>query len=125
MISDKRLNQIKAQIETANALGISNLSTKGVLLKENPTTYEIMQSIAGVGGDTGNMTPPVASAKEEQEKTIDITENGTTEVVPDDGKVLSKVTVNVDVSGGSVLIDENGIVTFVNTSVDENGIVTL
>lgn len=39
-------------------------------------------------------------AKEEQEKTIDITENGTTEVIPDDGKVLSKVTVNVDVESG-------------------------
>ena len=63
--------------------------------------------------------------KEEQEKVVDITENGTTEVVPDDGKVLSKVTVNVDVAGGSVSIDENGIVTFGNASVNENGIVTL
>lgn len=35
--------------------------------------------------------------KEEQEKTIDITENGTTEVIPDGGKTLSKVTVNVAV----------------------------
>lgn len=35
--------------------------------------------------------------KEEQEKTIDITKNGTTEIPPDEGKVLSKVTVNVDV----------------------------
>lgn len=37
--------------------------------------------------------------KEEQEKDIDITENGTTEVTPDEGKALSKVTVNVAVGG--------------------------
>ena len=44
-----------------------------------------------------------AVAKEEQEKTVDITENGTTEVLPDEGKALSKVTVNVNVesSGGA------------------------
>ena len=39
----------------------------------------------------------VIPAKAEQEKTIEITQNGTTEVLPDDGKTLSKVTVNVDV----------------------------
>lgn len=37
-----------------------------------------------------------------QEKTVDITENGTVEVTPDDGYALSKVTANVNVpsSGG-------------------------
>jgi hypothetical protein len=66
------------------------------------------------------------SAKEEQAKTINITENGTRKVLPDEGKVLSSVTVNVDVAGGgSVSIDENGIVTFGNVSIDENGIVSL
>lgn len=35
-----------------------------------------------------------------QEKTVDIAENGTTEVLPDEGKTLSKVTVNVDVPTG-------------------------
>lgn len=39
--------------------------------------------------------------KDEQEKTIDITENGTTVVTPDEGMALSKVTVNVAVEGGS------------------------
>lgn len=37
-------------------------------------------------------------AKEEQEKTVDITANGTVEVVPDEGKTLSKVTANVNVA---------------------------
>lgn len=35
-----------------------------------------------------------------QEKTIEITENGSYEVIPDEGKLLSKVSVNVNVSGG-------------------------
>lgn len=38
-----------------------------------------------------------ASIKPEQEKAVTITENGTTEILPDDGKALSKVIVNVDV----------------------------
>lgn len=43
-----------------------------------------------------------ASAPEMQEKTVKITENGTTEVLPDDGCALSKVTVNTNVeSSGS------------------------
>ena len=37
------------------------------------------------------------TSKEEQEKVVDITENGITEVTPDEGKALSKVTVNVEV----------------------------
>lgn len=53
MISDKRLNQIKAQIETANALGRSNLAEKGVALPEGATTYEIMERIADVSAGGG------------------------------------------------------------------------
>ena len=37
------------------------------------------------------------TSKEEQEKSITIIENGTTEVTPDEGKALSKVTVNVEI----------------------------
>ena len=40
--------------------------------------------------------------KPEQEKTIEISKNGTTEVLPDDGKVLSKVTVNINVPSNDV-----------------------
>lgn len=43
----------------------------------------------------------IDTSKPEQEKTIEITENGTTEVTPDEGKVLSKVAVNVEVKGSS------------------------
>lgn len=36
---------------------------------------------------------------ETQQKTIDITSNGTTEITPDEGYALSKVTANVNVAG--------------------------
>ena len=44
----------------------------------------------------------VIPAKEEQEKTIEINENGTIEILPDNGKVFSKVNVEVDVQAKSV-----------------------
>lgn len=81
-------------------------------LEANLTT--VADSIRTKGGTTEQLVFPDGfvsavesiqtgdSAKEEQEKTVDITENGTTEVIPDSGKVLSKVTVNTNVaSGGS------------------------
>lgn len=38
-----------------------------------------------------------------QEKTVTVTENGTTEVLPDEGKLLSKVTVEANVAGGTLV----------------------
>lgn len=76
----------------------------------------------GTGEFTGNVSE-IIELKEEQEKTINITENGTTEVVPDEGKVLSKVTVNVEVQGGTEeieqLIDESGVLEDTGGSVSE------
>lgn len=43
--------------------------------------------------------------KQEQKKTVNITENGSTSVVPDSGKVLSGVEINVDVEGGNQMED--------------------
>lgn len=52
-----------------------------------------------------------------QEKTVQITKNGTTEIVPDRGYALSKVGVTVNVPIPSGYIKPNGTL-----SVDENGI---
>lgn len=56
----------------------------------NAALNEILEAI--------NELPEAGSGKEEQEKSIDITENGETVVTPDDeNTTLSKVIVNVDV----------------------------
>lgn len=46
----------------------------------------------------------MVKANTEQEKTVDITENGTFEIVPDVGYKLTKVTANVNVSGDNKLV---------------------
>lgn len=69
--------------------------------------------------EMGNAVRAIQSggiSKEEQTKSLDVTENGTYTVTPDDGKVLSSATVNVDVPipdgyvqpTGELEITENG-----------------
>lgn len=53
-----------------------------------------------LGMATGGVVEVEIPAKEEQEKTITITENGTTEILPDENKTLSKVTVVTNVPIG-------------------------
>ena len=72
---------------------------KGTTALINPQNFE--SEIAGI-----------SVPKEEQEKSVEITENGTTEVLPDDGKALSKVTVTVNVAG-EVLEEYDGTITIV------------
>lgn len=57
------------------------------------TRKEKLLDKIGVSGGGGG-------AKPEQEKTVNITENGTTEVIPDEGNTLSKVIVNTSVAAG-------------------------
>ena len=45
----------------------------------------------------------MVKANTEQEKTVDITENGTVEIVPDEGYKLTKVTANVNIGGENKL----------------------
>lgn len=66
------------------------------------TPSEMPQGIESVY-DAGYEKGKTDNAKEEQEKSVTITKNGTTEVLPDDGKVLSKVNVEVDVKGDDSL----------------------
>ena len=61
--------------------------------------------------------------KEEQEKSVDITENCTTEITPDENKVLLKVTVKVDVADKSKelenIIDASGVLESTDGTVEE------
>jgi hypothetical protein len=47
------LKELKTQIENANALGIANLTEKGVDVSADATTYDIMSKIADVSGGGG------------------------------------------------------------------------
>ncbi len=47
------IKKLKSQVENANALGVANLTEKGVEVRENATPYEIMKKIADVSGGGG------------------------------------------------------------------------
>ena len=64
-------------------------------------TYEASNGVDGFNPVYVNTPEP----KEEQEKTVTITENGIAEVLPDDNKTLSKVTVDVQVGSNEETID--------------------
>lgn len=88
----KTIQDIKNEIELVNSTGREKLAEKGVEVAEDWNTLQIVNAI----GD-------ISSGGEEQEKTINIVENGTTEILPDEDKVLSRVIVNADVqSGGDI-----------------------
>jgi hypothetical protein len=88
----------------------------------------VADSIRAKGGTTENLDFPAdfvsavgnietgGGAKEEQEKTVEITENGTTEVVADEGKTMSKVTIETNVAFegdiGKPYIDTSKITNF-------------
>lgn len=59
----------------------------------------------------------ISSSKPEQEKSVTITTNGLTEITPDTGKTLSKVTVRTNIELKTILLASNiaindGILTF-------------
>ena len=68
------------------------------------TVAENVEKVYNAGYEKGKAEGG-GTAKEEQEKTVNITENGTTEVSPDENKVFSKVTVKVDVPSGGGVVD--------------------
>jgi hypothetical protein len=72
-------------------------SQDSITLQEKTITengeYETDEGFIGMSKVT--VAVPI---KEEQEKTVEITKNGTTEVVADEGKSMSKVTVNTNVA---------------------------
>lgn len=85
------INSIITKLQNANAIGRSNLSTKGVNLPETATTYGIMQSIADVIGGCVEFTSIVVN----EDDTITLTEwNGNTHTmgwIYNDGKITDLI----------------------------------
>lgn len=68
-------------------------------------TVKTPLSPSKLANNIANEVVDFIKSKTEQEKTVEITENGTVEILPDEGYMLSKVTANVNVSasGGNKL----------------------
>lgn len=90
-------------------------SQNDITLQEKTATEngEVVADEGYTGLKKVNVAVPI---KEEQEKTVEITKNGTTEVVADEGKSMSKVTVNTNVAFegdiGKPYIDTSKITNF-------------
>ena len=80
------MSKSKQRLLEINAMLADNVSAKGVDASKDETTTSLVHKVE-----------QIKTSKPEQEKTVIITENGTTEVLPDENKVLSKVKVEVDV----------------------------
>ena len=90
-------------------------SQNDITLQEKTATEngEVVADEGYTGLKKVNVAVPI---KEEQEKTVEITKNGTTEVIADEGKTMSKVTVNTNVAFegdiGKPYIDSSKIADF-------------
>jgi len=70
--------------------------SKVTVKKPSTLKPENIRIYTNIGGVVGTLNPQ----KAEQEKSVTITENGTTTVLPDSGNALSKVIIITNVSGG-------------------------
>ena len=84
------IQQLKITLQGKVAPGASE-DLDDLLTEQEGLIADLLETLATkADGDGGTPTPI-------QEKTVDVTENGTVEVTPDEGYALSKVTANVNV----------------------------
>lgn len=99
------------QLEADLTSVANSIRTKGGTTEELSFPNGFTSAILNISGEGSTVV-----AKEEQTKTLDVVENGTHTITPDDGKVLSSATVNVNVPipdgyiqpSGELAISENG-----------------
>lgn len=97
-------NPLIATSDSEMATYLADADKSGMFVQFNGTSttyvngevYRIMDS-----GDTTQYVP-TTDIKVEQEKSITITENGSTSVIPDIGKTLSKVNITTNVPQSSI-----------------------
>lgn len=94
---DAIASEVKTLADTSDKISPNEMSEK---LAQANTDVETQTDLIAQIKTALNGKASGGPIKEEQEKTIDITENGTTEIFPDEGKTLSKVTVNVAIESG-------------------------
>ena len=106
-------------VETIDNKAGKTLLTQGKYCAENIVVTPVLEEVSITPTtaeqtkepSTGNagISKVTVHAIQTEEKTVTITENGTTEVSPVSGKVLSKVTVTTNVAGGGG-ISINGVI---------------
>ena len=102
------VQEVKQQIENANALGVSNLTDKGVEISADATTFDIMTAIAEIsGGDSGSGGAEYTNIVYNDDNTITLTDTEgiehTIECEYADGKLVS-----VNYNGTSVALEYDG-----------------
>ena len=94
------LNALIEKIRAGEGTAESNLEALNMLCVLSGGTGKAKSNLEALN----ELLSVFEAAKPEQVKSVAITENGTTEITPDDGHVLSSVSVSVDVAGGPGIV---------------------
>ena len=96
-------NPLIATSDSEMATYLADADKSGMFVQFNGTSTTYVNGEVYRILDSGDITQyvPTTDIKVEQEKSITITENGSTSVTPDTGKTLSKVNITTNVPQGS------------------------
>ena len=98
----ENLNNLEISIINAKQTLVNNINNKGGDASEDETLTEIANKVLDIPTNSGGDEKPLKL----QDKTVGITENGTSEVVPDDGfDGMAKVIINASITGNTSALD--------------------
>lgn len=111
---------LKTTVDNLEADNTDLQAAKETLETQNAELTESNEALQGENaGLEARLEEAISSIKPEQEKAVTITENGTTDVLPDDGKTLSRVSVSVDVAS---VDNSEAIIAQLEAMIDESGV---